>query len=116
MTVMAETATETVVINAPAAQVWDVVIALEHYPEWVKVIKDVVVRRPAAPARGRVPCLGVRAQHPHARLRLLTGAVGAVVEHGQGDIRAIDGAYTLWEPRRHHQGRHDLAIELATTL
>lgn len=122
MTGMAETATETVVINAPAARVWEVVTALEHYPEWVKVIKDVVVRardeqqRPLevefrASAFGRSTHYTLGYDYSRAPEALSWHLV-------KGDIqRSIDGAYTFAE---HPDGTttvvYDLAIELATTL
>lgn len=122
MTSMAETATETVVINAPAEQVWEVVTALEHYPEWVKVIKDVVVRarddqqRPLevefrASAFGRSTHYTLGYDYSRAPDALSWHLI-------KGDIqRAIDGTYTFTE---NSDGTttvvYDLAIELAMVL
>src|SRR5882724_9026423 len=41
---MAETASQTTTIAAPPDRVWAIAADVEHYPEWAKDVKDVVVR------------------------------------------------------------------------
>ena len=41
---MADTASQTTTIAAPPDRVWAIAADVEHYPEWAKDVKDVVVR------------------------------------------------------------------------
>ncbi|MDO9175907.1 MAG: SRPBCC family protein, partial [Actinomycetota bacterium] len=41
---MAETASQTTIIAAAPARVWEIAIDFERYPEWAKDVKDVIVR------------------------------------------------------------------------
>ena len=40
---MADTASQTTRIAAPPDRVWAIAADVEHYPEWAKDVKDVVV-------------------------------------------------------------------------
>ena len=44
MSAMAETASETIQIAAPPERVWEIAADVERYPDWVRDVKDVVVR------------------------------------------------------------------------
>ena len=44
MRAMAETASETISIAAPPDRVWSIAADVERYPDWVRDVKDVVVR------------------------------------------------------------------------
>ena len=44
MSAMAETASDTIQIAAPPARVWEIAADVERYPDWVRDVKDVVVR------------------------------------------------------------------------
>ena len=100
MTIMAETATEYIAIDAPPERVWDVAADVEHYPDWAKDIKDVVVRsrddqqRPLevefrASALGRSTHYTLHYDYSDAPDRLAWKLV-------KGDImRACDGSYTF---------------------
>ena len=71
---MAETATESITIEASPERVWEIAVDIENYPEWARDIKNVTVRATddrGPPVRSRVPGVCARAKHPlHPRLRL----------------------------------------------
>ena len=122
MTIMAETATEYIAIDAPPERVWDVAADVEHYPDWAKDIKDVVVRsrddqqRPLevefrASALGRSTHYTLQYDYSHAPAVLAWTMV-------KGDIqRSIEGAYRF---EATIDGgtvvQYDLAIELVVPL
>ena len=85
---MAETASETITIAAPPERVWEIAADVERYVDWVRDVKDVVVRsrdEQQRPVGGRVPGVGARTKHPlHAVVRLLAGSRSAGLEDGQG--------------------------------
>jgi uncharacterized membrane protein len=122
MTVMAETASETITIDAPPARVWEIAADVERYPEWAKDIKDVVVRsrddrqRPKE-VEFRASALG-RSTHYTLAYDYTDAPRALSWKMVKGDIeRAIDGAYHF-EPDGEGGTfvRYDLAIELATPL
>jgi uncharacterized membrane protein len=51
---MADTATQVIVIDAPAQACFDVAMDFEHYPEWAADIKEVTVLERDAEGRGLV--------------------------------------------------------------
>ena len=51
MSTMAETATESITIDAPPERVWEIAVDIENYPAWAHDIKDVTVH--ATDAEGR---------------------------------------------------------------
>jgi uncharacterized membrane protein len=122
MSRMADSATETVVIDAPPARVWEIAADFERYPEWVRDVKDVVVRsrdeqdRPVE-VEFRASALG-RSTH-YTLLYDYTQAPEVLAwKMVKGDIqRAMEGAYHL---RGTADGgtevRYDLVVELASPL
>lgn len=122
MATMAETATESIAIAAPVQRVWDVVLDIERYPEWVRDIKDVVVRarddeqRPTE-VEFRASALG-RSTHYTLAYDYSAAPTSLSWTMVKGDIeRTIDGAYTF---TANDSGgtdvRYDLEIELAAPL
>jgi uncharacterized membrane protein len=122
MLTMAETATESISIEAPPEQVWAIATDLERYPVWTHDVKDVrVVGRDAegrpqevefrTSALGRSTHYTLRYDYSGAPKRLAWTMV-------RGDIqRSIDGAF-LFEPLP-DGGTHvqyDLSIELIVPL
>ena len=119
---MAETATQTITIDAPPELVWSIAADVERYPEWVKDVKDVTVRsrddagRPVdvefrASALGRSTHYTLRYDYAEAPQSLAWNIV-------RGDItRRIDGAYTFSSAADGRtEVRYDLTIELAVPL
>jgi uncharacterized membrane protein len=122
MTIMAETATEYIAIDAPPERVWDVAADVEHYPDWAKDIKDVVVRsrddqqRPVevefrASALGRSTHYTLAYDYAEAPNVLSWRMV-------KGDIqRTIEGAYHFGaDGKGGTVVKYDLVIELASPL
>jgi ribosome-associated toxin RatA of RatAB toxin-antitoxin module len=122
MTAMAETASETIQIAAPPARVWQIAADVERYPEWVRDVKDVLVRsrdeqqRPSevefwASALGRSTHYTLAYDYSQAPDVLAWKMV-------RGDIqRAIEGAYYLSATDDGGtEVRYDLSIELASPL
>jgi uncharacterized membrane protein len=122
MTIMAETATEYIAIDAPPERVWDVAADVEHYPDWAKDIKDVVVRsrddqqRPLevefrASALGRSTHYTLAYDYDEAPNVLSWRMV-------KGDIqRTIEGAYHFGaDGKGGTVVKYDLVIELASPL
>ena len=122
MTIMAETATEYIAIDAPPERVWDVAADVEHYPDWAKDIKDVVVRsrddqqRPLevefrASALGRSTHYTLAYDYDEAPNVLSWRMV-------KGDIqRTIEGAYHFGaDGKGGTVVTYDLVIELASPL
>ena len=119
---MAETATEYIAIDAPPERVWDVAADVEHYPDWAKDIKDVVVRsrddqqRPLevefrASALGRSTHYTLAYDYDEAPNVLSWRMV-------KGDIqRTIEGAYHFGaDGKGGTVVKYDLVIELASPL
>lgn len=122
MATMAETATESIAIAAPVQRVWDVVLDIERYPEWVRDIKDVVVRarddeqRPTE-VEFRASALG-RSTHYTLAYDYSAAPTSLSWTMVKGDIeRTIDGAYTFTaNDNGGTDVRYDLEIELAAPL
>jgi len=122
MTVMAETASETISIEAPPDRVWAIAADVERYPEWARDVKDVVVRsrdeqqRPAE-VEFRASALG-RSTHYTLAYDYSRAPDVLAWKMVKGDIqRTIEGAYHL-SPTADGgtEVRYDLAIELAAPL
>ncbi len=122
MTLMAETASETITINADPGRVWAIAADVERYPEWARDVKDVVVRsrdeqqRPSE-VEFRASALG-RSTHYTLAYDYTQAPEVLAWKMVRGDIqRSIEGAYHL--ARADGGGtevRYDLAIELAAPL
>jgi uncharacterized membrane protein len=118
---MAETATETITIEAPPERVWEIAVDIENYPTWARDIKDVTVHviddqgRPSE-VEFRASALG---RSTHYTLQYdYTNAPG---ELGwrllRGDIqRSIDGAFKFEPSAAGTEVRYDLAIDLVVPL
>ena len=119
---MAETASQTTTIAAPPDRVWEIAVDLEHYPEWARDVKDVVVRtrddhgRPTE-VEFRASALG---RSTHYTLSYDYSAAPTVLAWSmlRGDImRTIDGAYHF-SPTSDGgtEVRYDLIIDLVVPL
>ena len=119
---MAETASQTTTIAAPPDRVWAIAADVEHYPEWAKDVKDVVVRardeqnRPIE-VEFRASALG---RSTHYTLSYDYSDAPAVLSWSmlRGDImRTIDGAYHF-SPTTDGgtEVRYDLIIDLVVPL
>jgi uncharacterized membrane protein len=119
---MAETASQTTTIAAPPDRVWAIAADVEHYPEWAKDVKDVVVRarddqnRPTE-VEFRASALG---RSTHYTLSYDYSDAPSVLAWSmlRGDImRTIDGAYHF-SPTTDGgtEVRYDLIIELVVPL
>ena len=119
---MAETASQTTTIAAPPDRVWAIAADVEHYPEWAKDVKDVVVRardeqdRPIE-VEFRASALG---RSTHYTLSYDYSDAPSVLAWSmlRGDImRTIDGAYHF-SPTTDGgtEVRYDLIIDLVVPL
>jgi len=119
---MAETATQTITIDAPPERVWEIAVDLESYPVWAHDIKDVNIR--ATDDAGRPLEVEFRAsalgRSTHYTLKY--DYSNAPTELGwtmlSGDIqRSIDGVF-VFEPADDGGTfvRYDLAIDLVVPL
>jgi len=122
MRIMAETATQTITIDAPPERVWEIAVDLESYPVWAHDIKDVNIR--ATDDAGRPLEVEFRAsalgRSTHYTLKY--DYSNAPTELGwtmlSGDIqRSIDGVF-VFEPADDGGTfvRYDLAIDLVVPL
>jgi uncharacterized membrane protein len=122
MTIMAETATEIITIDAPHERVWQIAIDLESYPMWAHDIKDVHIRatdeegRPLevefrASALGRSTHYTLKYDYSNAPYELAWSMLA-------GDIqRSIDGVFGFQpDDEGRTTVRYDLAIDLAVPL
>lgn len=119
---MADTASQTITIAADPARVWAIASDFEHYPDWAKDVKDVVVR--ARDAEGRPTEVEFRAsalgRSTHYTLGYDYSQAPSALSWRmlRGDImRTIDGAYHF-SPTADGgtEVRYDLAIELVVPL
>jgi uncharacterized membrane protein len=119
---MAETATETITIEAPLERVWDIAVDLARYPEWARDIKAVTIHRTdhvgrPAEVEFRTSALGRSTHYTLAYdYRDEPRQLGWTML--KGDIqRAIDGAF-VFEPIGDvgTRVRYDLAIDLVVPL
>jgi uncharacterized membrane protein len=121
MQTMAETASQTITIEAPVERVWDIASDVERYPEWARDVKDVVVR--SRDKEGRPQEVEFRAsalgRSTHYTLRYDYADAPSVLAWSmvRGDIqRAIDGSYHFDHADGSTQVRYDLSIELVVPL
>ena len=119
---MAETATETITIDASPDDVWKVAVDLEKYPEWARDIKAVTIHttdddgRPSevefrASALGRSTHYTLKYRYDEEPRRLGWSMI-------RGDIqRSIDGEFTFIPAGEERtEVRYDLAIDLVVPL
>jgi len=119
---MADTASQTITISADPARVWEIASDFEHYPDWAKDVKDVVVR--ARDEQGRPTEVEFRAsalgRSTHYTLGYDYSQAPSVLSWRmlRGDImRTIDGAYHFGPAADGGtEVRYDLAIELVVPL
>lgn len=122
MATMAETATESITIDAPPARVWEIAVDLPRYPEWARDIKAVTIH--SSDAEGRPTEVEFRAsalgRSTHYTLAYDYTEAPRVLgwKMIKGDIqRSIDGAFVF--DSNGHGGtdvRYDLAIDLVVPL
>jgi uncharacterized membrane protein len=119
---MAETASQTITIDAAPDRVWSIAVDFEQYPQWAKDVKDVIVRarddqgRPVE-VEFRTSALG-RCTH-YTLSYDYEQAPSVLAWHMlRGDImRTIDGAYHFTPADGGGtEVRYDLAIELVVPL
>jgi uncharacterized membrane protein len=122
MTTMAETATETIFIDAPPDRVWEIATDIAKYPDWARDIKAVTIHvlddqgRPAE-VEFRASALG-RSTH-YTLVYDYTDAPGRLAwKMLEGDIeRSIDGAFVFIPTGQGGtEVRYDLAIDLVVPL
>ena len=119
---MAETASQTITIDAPPEKVWAIATDFERYPEWAKDVKDVVVR--ARDDDGRASEVEYRAsalgRSTHYTLGYDYGGAPNSLDWRmvRGDImRTIDGSYHFTPTADGGtEVRYDLAIDLVVPL
>ena len=119
---MADTATETIVIDAPHERVWEIATDIARYPEWARDIKEVVIvatddaDRPLE-VEFRASALG---RSTHYTLKYdYSRAPGVLVwQMLEGDIeRSIDGAFVFTPvDGGGTEVRYELAIDLVVPL
>jgi uncharacterized membrane protein len=119
---MAEQASQTINIAAAPERVWAIAADFEHYPEWAKDVKDVIVR--ARDDQGRPLEVEFRAsalgRSTHYTLGYDYSLAPEVLAWNliRGDImRTVDGAYHF-SPLADGgtEVRYDLVIELVVPL
>lgn len=122
MQIMAETASETITIDAPVERVWEIAADVERYPQWARDVKDVVVRSRDGEGRPhevefRASALG---RSTHYTLSYDYSDAPSVLAWTmvRGDIqRAIDGSYHFSSSDAGAtEVRYDLSIELVVPL
>jgi uncharacterized membrane protein len=119
---MAESASQTITIAAAPERVWAIAAQFEHYPEWAKDVKDVIVRgrdedgRPTE-VEYRASALG-RSTHYTLAYDYSQAPQVLTWRMLRGDImRTIDGAYNFSATSDGGtEVRYDLAIELVVPL
>jgi uncharacterized membrane protein len=119
---MAESASQTITIDAPLDRVYTIATDFASYPDWAKDLKDAVVRERDEQGRAteveyRASALG---RSTHYTLAYDYSAAPEVLSWSmvKGDImRSIDGAYHFGEaPGGGTDVRYDLSIELVVPL
>jgi ribosome-associated toxin RatA of RatAB toxin-antitoxin module len=121
---MAESATQTITIDAPAAECFAIVTDFERYPEWAHDVKEAVVKERdhldrATEVEFRVLALG-RSTHYTLHYDYSDAPERLAWKLVRGDImRACDGAYVFTpsdsEPSSTHV-TYQLSIELVVPL
>jgi uncharacterized protein YndB with AHSA1/START domain len=122
MLTMAETASDTITIEASPDAVWAIATDIERYPEWARDVKDVVVTVRDADGRPmevefRTSALG-RSTHYTLHYDYTEAPAVLAWTMVKGDIqRSIEGAYRF---EATNDGgtlvQYDLAIELVVPL
>lgn len=122
MSIMAETATEIITIDATPDEVWDIAVDLPRYPEWARDIKAVTIHEADEKGRPsqvefRTSALG-RSTHYTLQYRYSDEPRQLGWSMIRGDIqRSIDGAFTfIPTPDGKTEVRYDLAIDLVVPL
>ena len=122
MVTMAETATETITIDAPHERVWQIAIDLESYPMWAHDIKDVIIRATDDQGRPlevefRASALG-RSTHYTLKYDYREAPQAMGWSMLSGDIqRSIDGVWRFEaDGDQRTNVRYDLQIDLAIPL
>jgi uncharacterized membrane protein len=122
MSIMAETATEIITIDATPDAVWGIAVDLERYPEWARDIKAVTIHESDGEGRPsqvefRTSALG-RSTHYTLQYRYSDEPRQLGWSMIRGDIqRSIDGAFTfIPTPDGKTEVRYDLAIDLVVPL
>jgi len=119
---MAETATESITIQAPPERVWDIAVDIANYPAWAHDIKDVTVH--ATDDQGRPSEVEFRASAlgRSTHYTLAYDYTNAPAELGwkmlRGDIqRSIDGVFRFSAGESGSTDvKYDLAIDLVVPL
>jgi uncharacterized protein YndB with AHSA1/START domain len=124
MQAMAESATQTITIDAPAAECFAIVTDFEHYSEWAHDVKEAVVKERdhlerATEVEFRASALG-RSTHYTLHYDYSDAPERLAWKLVKGDImRACDGAYVFTpsdnEPASTHV-EYQLSIELVVPL
>src|SRR6478752_6213148 len=118
---MADTASQTTRIAAPPDRVWAIAADVEHYPDWAKDVKDVVVRARDGDGRPsevefRASALG-RSTHYTLAYDYSSAPSTLAWTMVKGDIqRVIEGAYRFRADGTGTSVDYDLVIELAAPL
>lgn len=121
MQTMAETASEFTTIDASPSHVWDVVLDIERYPEWVRDVKEAKVIERDAEGRPtqvefRASALG-RSTHYTLAYDYSRAPEVLAWEMVKGDIqRSITGSYHFAPTDGGTDVRYDLTIELVVPL
>lgn len=114
---MGDSVREHMTITAPAADVLEVLLAIERYPEWARDLKaaDVLARDDqgrVTEARFRAAGFGYSTQYTLAYDHSVDGRLGWVLT--QGDVtRKLDGHYDLVD---NGDGTTDVAYQLEAEL
>ena len=122
MLIMAETASDTITIEASPDAVWAIATDLERYPEWARDVKDVVITardengRPSQ-VEFRTSALG-RSTHYTLRYDYSEAPEAFSWKFVEGDmLRRLDGSYTFEsEGPALTRVQYDLSVELAMPL
>jgi uncharacterized membrane protein len=121
MTTMAETATETITIEAPPERVWEIAVDIENYPEWARDIKNVTVHSTDEQGRPSEVEFRASALGRSTHYTLQYDYSNAPSELGwrmlRGDIqRSIDGVFKFSASSSGTEVQYDLAIDLVVPL
>jgi uncharacterized membrane protein len=122
MRIMADTATETILIDAPHERVWEIATDIARYPEWARDIKEVVIVATDDAGRAlevefRASALG-RSTHYTLKYDYSRAPAELVWQMLEGDIeRSIDGAFVFTSvDGGGTEVRYELAIDLVVPL
>ena len=121
MKAMAETATESITIDAPPERVWEIAVDIKNYPDWARDIKDVTVHETDAEGRPSEVEFRASALGRSTHYTLQYDYTNAPRELGwrmlRGDIqRSIDGVFKFVPAGAGTQVQYDLAIDLVVPL